>query len=1750
MTQRIEWDETKTLTQKRRHQPLRLGLVCGSFSIFISILSLSGFVGEASGHTSVKVAQQPASTTSKDKLAEAERLLKEGRKFYEQKTEAALKQALEKYQQALLLYRAGNDKLGEGKALANIGLAYSDLGDQQQALNYYNQALPLFQALDNKHLEAVTIFLIGQSYFKLGDPQQALNYYDRALPFWRTAGKKEEELEALFSIGRAYSALDRGQEALSNFNQALELLKSQAKNLSGSDLVSNRSKQAGILFIIGLTYRFQLKDRQQAIAFYEKALKIRQELGERAQTPKTLDEIASVYKDLQEPEKALAAYSQLLEIQQAQKDLNGEANTLNSIAGIYNYKLGQPEKALATYNRLLAVYNQLLKIQQAEKDLNGQVSTLDSIARIYKDNLNQPEKALAAYNQQIQVYKQLLKIQQAEKDLDGQTRTLTLIALVYKGLKKPEKALAIYNQLLEIQQRQKNFKGQADTLREMAQIYDDNWFQKTDRSLNQPQQALAIYNQLLEIQQAQKDLEGQIRTLRSIANIHQYLKESQQKLTAYNQILMLSSQLLEIQRTQKDLKGQIITLEGMGRIYEALKQPQKELATDNQRLTVYNQLLEIQQAKKDLVGQAETLQEMAQIYEGGFLRSSLNEPQQALSVYNRLLEIQQKQKDLEGQILTLKKIISINNDLKETQREVAAYDQIIGVYNQLLEVQQAKKNVTGQINTLTEIARIYQDDRSSKYSKLVQPQKALNIYKQILEIQQKNKDLDGQAFTLLTIADLYQFRLSQPKKALVTYKQALKIKKQQKDLYWQAIFLDRIGEVYDSQKQRQQARISFTQAINNYKQVLERLGTETPKPSGLQFDRAWILSRIAEEYGKLGDAPNTLYYGIQADELRLAEEKDLEAKVKKLYAMSDKYQRFGKRQKALDTLNRAIKIQQQTQDNVGQADTLRLFAEVYNRSSEPQKALDLLNQVLATQEKIQDRAGQINTLSDIAQIYRSLGDYAFSKDSYSRALVVAKQTGDIYQQVNILSALGIVYRDEEQYEKALAFYLQALAINRSIKDDRRNEPYPGFKREVSESTVQLGIASSYAELRDVSKANIAANRAIELSRNTGFWNGPAYAYTMMGKGYLKQGSYQKALNAFEKALPDLKKNQTPSTDATVLNFMGEAYVGLKQYPKAIETYNFALERFQQKWGDRKGEAETRYLIAVAERDRGNLKAARTQIEAALKVVEDFRGKVIDQQLRTSYFTSVQKYYEFYIDLLMQLHKRQPSKGFSALALQASERARARSLLDLLNESQTDVRQGVDPKLLDREKDLQLQLNTLEKRRIEFYSKPRTKVQTANPKPEDDTPSLEKPNFEQEYNTLSAQYRDLQTQIRANSPRYAALTQPQPLKLTDIQQQVLDDRTVLLEYFLGKERSYLWVVTKSEITSYELPKESKIETAIRQFRQVLTKRTARHSDISQAGTPLSQMLLGSVAKQLGQKRLLIVSNGALQYLPFAALPSPTGSGFLLSEHEIINLPSASTLATLRKELNGRKPAPKTFAVFADPVFSQNDDRVTQNKGRPTPGNPNTEPFSVQILRDASEEVGVDFERLKGTRQEAQDIVQLLPANTRTQALDFEANKSNVLNSKLSQYRIIHFATHGVLNTSRPELSAVVLSLVDRQGRPENGFLRLNDIFNLNLPSELVVLSACETGLGQNIRGEGLVGLTRGFMYAGTPRVLASLWSVDDKSTAILMTRFYKAMLEKGLPPAAALRTAQLELQKEEKWQSPYYWSAFTIQGEWK
>jgi CHAT domain-containing protein len=394
------------------------------------------------------------------------------------------------------------------------------------------------------------------------------------------------------------------------------------------------------------------------------------------------------------------------------------------------------------------------------------------------------------------------------------------------------------------------------------------------------------------------------------------------------------------------------------------------------------------------------------------------------------------------------------------------------------------------------------------------------------------------------------------------------------------------------------------------------------------------------------------------------------------------------------------------------------------------------------------------------------------------------------------------------------------------------------------------------------------------------------------------------------------------------------------------------------------------------------------------------------------------------------------------------------------------------------------------------------------------------------------------------------------------------------------------LTPTSLDSYELPKRLEIEDSARHVYGLLTSRNRwiegetsaqrkervakGEAEYRKAAATLSQMILGPVAARLEGKRLLIVADGALQYVPFAVLPVPAGDTSepavpLVAEHEIVNLPSASVLALLRRQANGRAAALKEVAVLADPVFDKDDSRVgkaAKNKQAIVlasekeilPALPEQLTRSLDDVGLGTREAGFALPRLAFSRQEADAIMAVAMTKTNSgkgmEALDFRASRETALSKDLGQYRIVHFATHGLLDNEHPELSGLVLSLVDQEGKSRDGFLDLEDVYNLTLPADLVVLSACETGLGKQITGEGLIGLTRGFMYAGATRVVASLWKVDDVATADLMGRFYRGMLKEGLRPAAALRQAQMEMQKQKRWTNPYYWAAFTIQGEWK
>jgi CHAT domain-containing protein len=322
-----------------------------------------------------------------------------------------------------------------------------------------------------------------------------------------------------------------------------------------------------------------------------------------------------------------------------------------------------------------------------------------------------------------------------------------------------------------------------------------------------------------------------------------------------------------------------------------------------------------------------------------------------------------------------------------------------------------------------------------------------------------------------------------------------------------------------------------------------------------------------------------------------------------------------------------------------------------------------------------------------------------------------------------------------------------------------------------------------------------------------------------------------------------------------------------------------------------------------------------------------------------------------------------------------------------------------------------------------------------------------------------------------------------------------------------------------------------------------------------------MLLGPVASRIGSQRLLVVGDGVLRYIPFEALLLPASSPpnlngdtnpeVLVSNHEIAVLPSASTLAALRSERYKRSTASKTIEIIADPVFERDDPRVISKVGNSLVEGEGAGIYLSTAMRDLNDGgAPQNISRLPATLREGKGIMDLLAPGDGVIKTGFEATKQKFIGERMGDYKIIHLATHGLLDNEHPDLSGVVLSLVDEHGNSVDGFLRLHDIYGLDLSADLVVLSACRTGLGKNIRGEGAIGLSSGFMYAGATSVVASLWKVDDNATAEFMNYFYAAILRDGATPSSALRTAKLEMRKQARWHEPFYWAGFILQGDYR
>lgn len=898
---------------------------------------------------------------------------------------------------------------------------------------------------------------------------------------------------------------------------------------------------------------------------------------------------------------------------------------------------------------------------------------------------------------------------------------------------------------------------------------------------------------------------------------------------------------------------------------------------------------------------------------------------------------------------------------------------------------------------------------------------------------------------------------------------------------------------------------------------------------------AEALSRVAAAYYSLDEYSKALEYYTESLDMCRAMGDNPSGEAHALNGIGNVFWATGDPPRALENYNRALELRRAAKVRPGEAYTLVNIGSIYWTIGESERALEYHRNALSIAQGIDDKRPQAAALYNIGLVYATRFESEKALQYYNEAISLQRANKDLRSESSTLNNIGLVYAGLGDEEKALNYYEQALLLR------RKGQFRPGI------AITLRNIGDIYTKTGEIKKALKCYTEAAPLSEAVGDKRGQGYIFGSMGVAYWKGEQYELAISYFDKALVLFQHTRHKAGKATTLANLGSTYSSLGQNEKATEYLNSALELFRQV-KDQAGEIRTQYEIARIERNQGKLMTAHDRLQNTLDSAESLRISLKTQELRASYFATVQDYYELEIDILMQLHKQSPHNQFDVLALQVSELSRARSLLEELTESHVDIHDDANKNLIQQAQLLRHQFNQKMSYRMSLLQGPHNTEYVME--------------LGEEIEALIKKFDEIQLQLKELSPHYVALMEPQTLGINEIQNQVLDSNTLLLEYSLGSNRSFLWAVTSTSTHSFELPKREVIEAeAGKLYRSVRAlndrpkdeppeQRAHRlalaDAEFVRSADALSRMLLQPVASELGRKRLLIVAQGALQYVPFAALPTPTKRRSLrrlgtqeqihslITDHEIVNLPSASMLAILRRETTRGRKSSKDIVVIADPVFDAADLRVKRSPSDSRALNAST------INR---------IPRLQFSSEEAKNIVAVDPNCACKQALGFDANYSLATGEELRDYRIIHFATHVKIDSARPRDSEIVLSRVNDNGQPQNGSLKLSDVYNLRLSADLVVLSGCETALGKDIRGEGIVGLTRGFMYAGARRVVASLWQIDDRATAELMKRFYVLMhKDKSLSPTGALRRAQIHISKKPNWRRPYYWAAFTIQGE--
>jgi len=808
------------------------------------------------------------------------------------------------------------------------------------------------------------------------------------------------------------------------------------------------------------------------------------------------------------------------------------------------------------------------------------------------------------------------------------------------------------------------------------------------------------------------------------------------------------------------------------------------------------------------------------------------------------------------------------------------------------------------------------------------------------------------------------------------------------------------------------------------------------------------------------------------------------------------------------------------------------------------EAMKLLQEKLILMKRLNDKAEQVAVLSNIGAIHDWQGNVQKSLESYREALKILEGLDDRKKLGLLMGNMGAAYEKLSEYPKSLDYYHQALKIFQEVDDkgdtawilgnlgaiaaklgnDREALDYfekaLALMQEVGDRKYEgwvLGtMGAIYKGQGETEKSFDFLNRALEIAREIGDKRLEVEHLGNIGSNYQEMGDYEKSAEYLKKGLEIAEQlgDKVSITDICIL--LGILHRDLKDYDQSINDFQKALT-IGNELGVLRTVWNSEWGLALSHEKKAEYDQALRHYRNALDTVESIRGKLVSQEQKVGFLGETIDIYEGLIDLLIRLREKDPTGGNVAESFHLAERAKSRAFLELMAEAKVNLASGISQELETEEKNLQVLLTDLQQKLLDPELK-----------------GDQKEDLYKELQSAESRYNDFILELRKKTPEYASTAYPEPYTLEMAQSRLLDKDSYLLEFFLGKENVFLWAVSKDKILATQsFPAGHEV------FKKILEYQTqiAQHKinlDFRLGKEIYDALLKGALGLIPASSHLIIIPDGLLLRFPFEALVKEVESGaprYLLEDYVISYAPSASVLGEIKGTQRPAAAGPVDLLAMGNPVF-EDKEKATR--------------ADVEYLR-----AGAQLLPLPYAEEEVSSISQIYQqAGGKAESYVKEKAREEVMKSgDCRQFKNLHFATHGFIDDRVPALSGLLLA-PSRNPEGEDGFLRLNEVFQLKLDAQLVTLSACETALGKQVRGEGMIGLTRAFFYAGARSVIASLWMVSDQSTALLMQGFYSEYA-KGERPSMALRRAKLELLKGDRltYCHPFFWAPFVLAGEY-